>query len=317
MSENDVTDKGTRVVTWQRPLLIRAIVLASLVLLFTGAVTPLLTTERFYFFANTFSLASGLRQLFVNGQWVLAAVIGLFSLCIPVVKAAVVWIAAGTHGRGGPLLAIADRFGKWSMLEVFIAALLIIALKLGPVVDTELHYGAYLLAASVLLSGLASQLLVRHPGDKPIFASPVPLTVGAVVGAASATGLIALLNPDLLNFDALIGTPETRCVQRALRLDQTYARTTPEHSEYVARLAGIDTASCPEAFRDAFDDYVDAWSDLEASDARDGAEPSWLDRTRTLLGLAPTRDEALEDIEEAWAEIERVAREHDVKPPAK
>ena len=48
---------------FRHSLVIRAFVVASLALLFAGAVAPLLTTERFYFFSNTFSLASCLRQL--------------------------------------------------------------------------------------------------------------------------------------------------------------------------------------------------------------------------------------------------------------
>jgi uncharacterized paraquat-inducible protein A len=59
------------------------------------------------------------------------------------------------------LFTLADRFGKWSMLEVFVAALLITALKLDPVVEATLHYGVWLLAASVVLSGIASQLIPR------------------------------------------------------------------------------------------------------------------------------------------------------------
>jgi hypothetical protein len=47
------------------------------------------------------------------------------------------------------------------MLEVFVAALLITALKLDPVVEATLHYGVWLLAASVVLSGIASQLIPR------------------------------------------------------------------------------------------------------------------------------------------------------------
>ena len=125
-----------------RTLLIRALVLASLALLVAGSLTPLLTTERFYFFSNTFSLASGLSQLVTNGQYGVAAVIVLFSFCVPVVKAVVIWLAASGHASSRPLLVLADRFGKWSMLEVFIAALLITALKLGPVVDATMHYGA-------------------------------------------------------------------------------------------------------------------------------------------------------------------------------
>jgi paraquat-inducible protein A len=296
-------------------LLIRGLVCASLLLLTAGAVAPLLTTEQFYFFSNTFSLLSGLQQLMANRQFLIVFVIALFSICVPIVKGAVIWIAASPRAPRTRLLKIADRFGKWSMLEVFVAALLIIALKLGPVVDTTLHYGAYLLAASVLLSGLASQFLAYESHSTPMFSSPVTLTIGAVGGAAAATLLIGLLNPDLLNLEALVGTPETRCVQRVLRLDRLYAGTSAAQSDYVEGLARIDAEGCPESFNDAFADYVAAWEALIARDA-DG-EPSLLERAGQRLGLVATREDALEDIEEAWEEIARIAGEHGVTAPAK
>lgn len=298
-----------------RPLLIRGLVAASLTLLITGAVTPLLTTERFYFFSNTFSLASGLRQLVANDQFLIAAVIALFSLCVPVVKAVVIWIAASPRAPRSLWLVMADRFGKWSMLEVFIAALLIVALKLGPVVDATLHYGAWLLAASVLLAGIASQLLAHEPHGQPLFSGPVTLTIGAVGGAVAATVLIGLMNPDLLRFEAIIGTPETRCIERTLRLDRLYAATSAAQAEYVASLQSIVPANCPEQFRDAFDDYIEAWEELDALDAADDEEPSWLDRAAARFGLVTTRDERLADIEAAWEEIARVALEHGVTAP--
>lgn len=300
-----------------RPLLIRGFVVTSLVLLVTGAVVPLLTTERFYFFSNTFSLASGIRQLVANGQILIAVVIILFSFCVPVVKAGVIWVAASERATGKTLLAVADRFGKWSMLEVFIAALLLVALKLGPVVDATLHYGAWLLAASVLLSGIASQLLSHEPHGGPIFSSPATLTTGAVGGAIAATVLIGLLNPELLRFEVLLGTPETRCIERSLRLDRVHAISSASESDYASNLTTIDTSACPEDFREAFGEYVEAFQTLATLKPEDESEPSLLDRAGAMIGLVRTRDGTLEDIEEAWAEIERVALEHDIEAPAK
>lgn len=300
-----------------RSLVIRALVLVSLALLVTGAVAPLLTTERFYFFTNTFSLLSGLQQLIVNDQFLIAALIALFSLCVPVIKAAVIYIAASPGASRSRWLAVAERFGKWSMLEVFIAALLIIALKLGPVVNADLQYGAWLLAFSVLLSGIASQFLAHQPHDRTVFSNPVTLTIGAVGGAAVATVMIGILNPDLLNLEALVGTPEERCIQRTFRLDQLHARSSGAESAYATNLRSIEFDGCPEEFTDAFDDYIGAWEQLESIDTNEASEPSLLDRASALLGLTATREEALEEIEQAWADIERVSLEHGITAPAK
>jgi hypothetical protein len=144
----------------------------------------------------------------------------------------------------------------------------------------------------------------------------VTLTVGAVGGAVAATVLIGILNPASLDIDAMLGTPEARCIERALELDRFHARTSATQSQYVARLRSIDAIHCPDAFRSAIEDYVAAWVELDALDTNGVAEPSWLERASARLGLSSTRDDRLLDIEEAWAEIERVALEHGVKVPA-
>ena len=275
---------------------------------------PLLTTERFYFFSNTFSLASGLRQLAAEQEFFVLTVILLFSLCVPVGKGIVLWAAASGQAVSRPLLVLADRFGKWSMLEVFVAAVLITALKLGPVVDVTLHYGAYLLASSVLLSGVASQLLPHEHDRGPVFSSPVTLTIGAIVGAVAATVLLGLLNPRALDLDALISTPESRCVARTLEMEQLQAQASATRAEYASNLKSIDVRACPEAFREAFEAYVDAWTELDATGDQ---TPGWIERAGTRIGLIASRDDRLRDIEEAWTAIERAALEHGVEAPAK
>jgi paraquat-inducible protein A len=300
-----------------RALFVRVLVAASLALLAAGAVTPLITTERFYFFSNTFSLISALRELAAQGQFVLAGALGLFSLCMPVVKAAVIWIAASGRGSRHALLGLAERFGKWSMLEVFVAALLITALKLGPVVAATLHYGAYLLASSVVLSGIASQLLPHARSAGPLFSGPMTLTAGAVGGAIVATALLGVLNPAALDFDVIVGTPQARCIERALELEPFRAAPNRTQREHVDALRAIETQNCPEAFVHALEDYVDAAAKLDALDANGPAPRSWLERAGARVGLVATRDDRLKDMEKAWAHVVRVAAEHGVQVPVR
>ena len=298
----------------RRRLVVRALIVASLALLVAGAVAPLLTTERFYFFSNTFSLASGLRQLAAEQEFFVLTVILLFSLCVPVGKGIVLWAAASGQAVSRPLLVLADRFGKWSMLEVFVAALLITALKLGPLVDVRLHYGAYLLACSVLLSGVASQLLPHEHHTAPLFSSAVTLMIGGVGGAVAATLLLGLLNPRALNLDAVVGTPESRCIARVLGLERLQAQASATQAEYARNLRSIDTQACPAAFGDAFEDYIDAWTELDAQREKTSG---WIERAGTRMGLIASRDDRLRDIEEAWAAIERIARENGIEAAAK
>jgi paraquat-inducible protein A len=43
-------------------------------------------------------------------------------------------------------------YGKWSMLDVFVVAVLVVAVKLGAIADVDMRYGLYAFAASVLLT---------------------------------------------------------------------------------------------------------------------------------------------------------------------
>jgi hypothetical protein len=118
---------------------------------------------------------------------------------VPIAGTIVIRIAAASRSSGGRLVSIADQFGKWSMFEVFVAALLSVALRLGLVPNADLHYGAYLLAGSVVLSVIASQLLSTGPDSRPIRSGAATLTIGAIIGAIAMALLIGILNPELLS----------------------------------------------------------------------------------------------------------------------
>jgi len=112
----------------------------------------------------------------------------------------------------------------------------------------------------------------------------------------------------------VLGTPESRCIARVLALERLQAQTSANEAEYARNLESIDTQACPEAFRDAFEDYLDAWTELDAI----GSEPpGWIERAGTRMGLIASRDDRLRGIEEAWTAIERIAVANGVEAPAK
>ncbi len=68
------------------------------------------------------------------------------------------------------LLRRIEALGRWSMLDVFVVALLVVTTKLGILADVEVHAGIYFFAASVLASMAASLLmnrLVHQSTDAP------------------------------------------------------------------------------------------------------------------------------------------------------
>jgi len=144
---------------------LRFFLAAILLCLGGGLLAPIITLEKFYFFENTVSIMSGLLELIDEGQFLLFIIISIFSVVLPVLKLFML------NKLLSPKLADNESFrkyldwmhhyGKWSMLDVFVVAVLLAAVKLGSVADVQLHYGIYLFAAAVLLTMLVTARVVK------------------------------------------------------------------------------------------------------------------------------------------------------------
>lgn len=54
--------------------------------------------------------------------------------------------------------------GKWSMLDVFVVAVLLASVKLGALASVEVHYGLYCFALAVILLMVATHQVARYTG---------------------------------------------------------------------------------------------------------------------------------------------------------
>ena len=149
-------------------LVVNLSLLAALGLLLAGLTWPVLTLEKFYFFENTVSLWSALMQLISEQEWGLVAILGLFSVVFPVLK--LLWLfvlwnlesaTSSAHHRHLHWLAV---FARWSMLDVFVVALLVVSVKLGALAQAHVEAGIYAFAASVVLTIVLSGWIVRRAG---------------------------------------------------------------------------------------------------------------------------------------------------------
>ena len=135
---------------------INLLLLVSLACLVVGVSAPLLTLEKMYFFENTVSLLSTIKGLYLQQEWFLFYVIAIFSLCIPAIKIASLILITNMQFEQGSFLdktlQLIETFGKWSMLDVFVVALLLVSVKLGVLAKVDVHYGLYVFASSVLLT---------------------------------------------------------------------------------------------------------------------------------------------------------------------
>jgi len=134
---------------------LRVILGITVLFLCVGLVAPIITLTKFMLFENTFSVLSGTIELLKEGQIFLFVVIVGFSIVLPLLKIGVL----------NKLLSVKDNkaanvdkylhwmhwYGKWSMLDVFVVAVLVVAMKLGVVASVEMRFGLYLFSAAVIL----------------------------------------------------------------------------------------------------------------------------------------------------------------------
>ncbi|MGV6827226.1 MAG: paraquat-inducible protein A [bacterium] len=134
--------------------------LVALALLAVGLVAPILTLEQFYIFSDQISLASALQELWRQRDWGLVILLGSFSFVFPLIKLLFLFKIVNLedqfserHRRHVHWLSL---YSKWSMLDVFVVALLVVAVKISVLVEAHVEYGIYAFAVSVILTTLIS-----------------------------------------------------------------------------------------------------------------------------------------------------------------
>jgi paraquat-inducible protein A len=130
-----------------------------------GIWAPMLTLTKLVWISNTFSVLSGTWQLASEGEYVLFALIGTFTILLPAVKLAILfraWNGDRGHRWAHRHLGWLNALGKWSMLDVFVVAILIASVKLGALASIEIHYGLYAFSAAVVLIMVATQIVHKR-----------------------------------------------------------------------------------------------------------------------------------------------------------
>ena len=109
---------------------------------------------------------TGLFQLLTEGYPILFALIFGFSILLPLFK--LLFLFGHVNGlfphqdRHKRVLHWISQFGKWSMMDVFVAALLIVTVRLGAMADVQVHFGLYAFAASVILTMITTAQIIKR-----------------------------------------------------------------------------------------------------------------------------------------------------------
>lgn len=130
------------------------LVLASIAFV-VGILAPMLTLTKLVLITNTFSVLSGTLALLSEGEYLLFVIIFGFSVVLPCMKIVLLfklWNSSATSEPPPRYLSWFSALGRWSMLDVFVVAVLLASVKLGALASIEIHYGLYTFAASMVLT---------------------------------------------------------------------------------------------------------------------------------------------------------------------
>ncbi|MDP3702799.1 MAG: paraquat-inducible protein A [Candidatus Omnitrophota bacterium] len=139
-----------------------AALLLSTVLLFIGLSLPLLEAKQRFLWKkweSSYSVWAGVQALWHQADYVLAAVLFFFCIVFPLVKLAalaVLWYVKLAEAQRTALLHWLGLLGKWSMLDVFVVAILIVLVKLGPMANVTPQSGVYVFCAAIVASMLTT-----------------------------------------------------------------------------------------------------------------------------------------------------------------
>jgi len=111
------------------------------------------TFHKFFIFNDSFSLLSGIIYLLNEGELLLFMIILVFSIIIPIIKMKLLYLIISNKMSEDKKKIISNKllnYGKWSMLDVLVVAILIASVKLGSMANVEAHFGLYIFAIGVL-----------------------------------------------------------------------------------------------------------------------------------------------------------------------
>jgi len=139
-----------------------ALTIGALILYFPANLLPVLRVESTLSGTTQNTIIGGAVQFWQEGDYPVALIIFIASVMIPVLKVlAIVVLCLGARFGYWPramtlLYRITEYIGRWSMVDVFVVAILVGVVQLGSVITINAGEGAFAFAGVVVLTMLAS-----------------------------------------------------------------------------------------------------------------------------------------------------------------
>ena len=133
---------------------------AALGLFVTGIFLPFTAVTKLWVFENQISVYQGLLVLWKESELFLFLILFVFTVCFPFVKITALlalWLYPGLTGdQAKSFFKFVSNMGKWSMLDVFVVAILVLTVKSGGVASIKVQSGFFLFFIAVMLTQGAS-----------------------------------------------------------------------------------------------------------------------------------------------------------------
>jgi len=155
-----------------------------------------------------YSVVGGIVNLAEGGNILLALIVGAFSVVFPIGKLGTLvalLLGRSTDERRARVLRTLTLLGRWSMLDVFVIAILVGAVQLGVLSEGSPRPGLYVFGGAILLSMLATMTLdlgVGRPASDGEVADFVERARGVRwLSALAAVGFVLGLSLPLMSVE--------------------------------------------------------------------------------------------------------------------
>src|SRR5436190_14978563 len=133
---------------------------ASMAFFIAGIFRPFTAVTKLWLFENQISVFRGLITLWQAGELFLFLILFVFTVAFPFVKInalLMLWLRPRLPpGQAQTLYRFTSNLGKWSMLDVFIVAILVLTVKSGGLASIKVQDGFFLFFFSVMLTQFSS-----------------------------------------------------------------------------------------------------------------------------------------------------------------
>lgn len=136
-------------------ILLTIITALAVCLYILGLIKPLYVSEKFYLWNNEVTLWQTVELLFEYREIFLGVIILLFTIILPITKFIFIFIALWLikPDFSKQVIKLIKNISKWSMLDVFIVAILLFNLKFdSKIIDMELKSGIIFFSLSIIIS---------------------------------------------------------------------------------------------------------------------------------------------------------------------